>query len=151
MALSQRSWSCMDEVDGRFATASAAHSHVLGYLGLQPWYGLRGGITFPFQYLCTSARCQPAFSFKPQNQLCPVIFEGLSDKQASQPALGPCFPQAEKLGTNQSMPLTPVILCSQAAFPTKTQEKEEGSHPGTASQSEQGAHLDTMAQMCPQC
>lgn len=31
-----RSLSCMDELGGRLAIASAAHSHVLGYLALQP-------------------------------------------------------------------------------------------------------------------
>lgn len=36
LTLSQRPWSCMDELGGRSATASAAHSHFLGYLGLQP-------------------------------------------------------------------------------------------------------------------
>jgi len=70
---SLRSRSSMGGVDGRFTAASAAHSHVLGYLRLQPWYGLRGGTTSPLQHLCTSARCRPACNCKTQNQHCPVV------------------------------------------------------------------------------
>lgn len=68
LTLSQRSWSCMGEL-----VQPQLHAvHILGYLGLQPWYSLRGGITILLQNLCKSARYQPV-NQKSQNQLCPVI------------------------------------------------------------------------------
>lgn len=71
LTLSQRPWSCMDELGGRSATATATNSHFLGYLGLQPWCGLRGSTTLILQDLYTSARSQSA-NQKSHNQLCPV-------------------------------------------------------------------------------
>lgn len=51
-------------------------NQVVRFLGLQPLYGLSGGINVPLQHLCTSARCEPAFNGKPQSQLYTVISEG---------------------------------------------------------------------------
>lgn len=113
----------MDEVDGRFATASAAHRHVLGYLGL------RGGINFPLEHLSAQV---PGVN-QPLTANLRISFAQLFQMTARQASITACPVNLDKLGTNQSMPLTLAILCSQAAFPTKTQENEEGPHPDTAS------------------